>query len=143
MDWKVPEGMNNTSNLYAMIDPGNTITEIHEENNIGFIPLKVQGTTGISDESKYIVPALYKLEQNYPNPFNPATTIKYLIPESGLVTLKVYDILGREIVTLVDDYKPAGKYKTEFNARSLPSGVYFYKIQAGSFVETKKMILLK
>jgi hypothetical protein len=85
----------------------------------------------------------FELLQNYPNPFNPATTIKYQIPELNFVTLKIYDVLGSEVVTLVNEEKLVGSYELEFNATDLPSGVYLYKLQAGSFVETKKMILLK
>lgn len=84
-----------------------------------------------------------KLFQNYPNPFNPTTKIDFAIPQSSFVNLKVYDILGREVATLVYEQKPAGSYDVKFNAAALSSGIYFYKIQAGSFVETKKMILLK
>jgi len=85
----------------------------------------------------------YSLEQNYPNPFNPSTVISYQLPVSSDVTLKIYDILGNEIRTLVAEYKPAGKYEMEFNAKALPSGVYFYQLKAGEFISTKKMILLK
>ena len=81
--------------------------------------------------------------QNYPNPFNPATTIKYSIPELSFVILKVYDVLGNEIVALINEEIPAGSYEIEFNATDLPSGAYFYRLQAGSFVETKKMVLMK
>jgi len=90
------------------------------------------------------------MEQNYPNPFNPSTTIKYSIPsiisneERNLnVALKVYDVLGNEVVTLVNENQSAGSYEVDFNASLLTSGVYFYKLQAGSFVETKKMVLLR
>jgi hypothetical protein len=79
---------------------------------------------------------------NYPNPFNPTTNIRYSISREGFVSIKVFDVLGKEIVTLINEYKTAGKYETEFVAVSLPSGVYFYRLQADSFVETKKMILL-
>ena len=85
----------------------------------------------------------YLLEQNYPNPFNPTTKINWQAPIPGLQTIKIFDMLGREIRTLVNEYKSAGKYKTEFNTTNLPSGVYFYQLRAGSFVETKKMILLR
>jgi hypothetical protein len=85
----------------------------------------------------------FALYQNYPNPFNSSTTIKYFIPSSGLITLKVYDILGNEVATLVDEYKPTGSYEVEFDASGLSSGVYFYKMQAGAFIQTKKMILLR
>jgi hypothetical protein len=85
----------------------------------------------------------FELSQNYPNPFNPTTTIKYQIPNAGFVTLNVYDVLGNEIATLVEEEKPAGSYEVEFNATALPSGIYFYQLRAGSFVQTKKMILIK
>ncbi len=83
------------------------------------------------------------LSQNYPNPFNPTTTINYAIPKSSFVTIKVYDLLGNEVAALVSGMKASGNYKVEFNASKLSSGVYFYRIQAGSFVKTKKLILLK
>jgi hypothetical protein len=85
----------------------------------------------------------YKLFDNYPNPFNPSTKITYSIKEEGIVTLKIYDVLGKEIVTLVNENKPAGIYEAEFSASQLPSGMYIYKLQAGSFVSSKKMLLLK
>ena len=85
----------------------------------------------------------FELSQNYPNPFNPSTKISWQSPVNGHQTLKVYDILGNEIITLVDEYKSAGKYEVNFNASSLSSGVYLYKLQSGSFVATKKMILIK
>ena len=93
---------------------------------------------------------MFALEQNYPNPFNPATTIKYQIPELSFVTIKVYDVLGNEINTLVNNEKQAGGYEVEFSASALPSGVYFYQIkavpigrQAGDYVQVRKMMLLK
>ena len=101
-----------------------------------------------SVENHDIHPEAFKLYQNYPNPFNPTTKIKYTIPSERIsfmkfVKLKVYDILGNEVVTLVNDVKPAGSYEVEFNASKLPSGVYFYTLKAGSFSDTKKMILMK
>ena len=83
------------------------------------------------------------LEQNYPNPFNPSTTISWQSPVGSKQTLKIYDVLGKEVAALVNDFKPAGKYETEFNAANLPSGIYFYQLKTGDFVETKKMILLR
>jgi len=85
----------------------------------------------------------YSLYQNYPNPFNPITIIKYSIPLSGLVSIKVFDILGREIKTLVNSYKTAGPHEIMFNGDEMNSGVYIYRLKAGTFLETKKMILLK
>jgi photosystem II stability/assembly factor-like uncharacterized protein len=85
----------------------------------------------------------FSLSQNYPNPFNPTTSLQYAIGSRQFVTLKVYDILGREIAILVNEEKPAGEYEAEFNAANLPSGIYFYQLKAGQYSETKKMILLK
>jgi len=89
--------------------------------------------------------------QNFPNPFNPTTKITYQIPELSFITLKVYDVLGNEIVTLVNIELPAGEYEVEFNAVGLPSGIYFYQLRAvdpesnsgQGFIETKKMVLMK
>lgn len=89
------------------------------------------------------VPNFYGLSQNYPNPFNPATKIQYAIPRAGNVSLVVYDILGRQVATLVNEFKNPGVYTLDFDASSLSSGVYFYKIQSGSFTDTKKMLLVK
>ncbi len=99
------------------------------------------GTTGIKNNSRLI--SNYKLEQNFPNPFNPSTAIKYQIPKASHVNLRVYDILGREVETLVNENKPAGDYSVSFNADKLASGIYLYRIQTGNYIETKKMILLK
>ena len=89
------------------------------------------------------VPEVYSLSQNYPNPFNPSTSIQYAISSRQLVQLKVYDILGSEVATLVNEEQSAGNYKVDFNASHLSSGVYFYQIKAGEFISTKKIILIK
>jgi ligand-binding sensor domain-containing protein len=89
------------------------------------------------------IPKDYSLMQNYPNPFNPSTVISYRLPVNGHVTLKVYDILGKEIATLVNVEKPAGSYSVNFNGSNLSSGVYIYRIQAGSFTQSRKLVLLK
>ena len=88
-------------------------------------------------------PVKYELSQNFPNPFNPTTVIKYSIPEDNYVTIKLYNVLGKEIGTLVNDFKQAGKYKVSFDGSNLPSGIYFYTIQSGNFRQVKKMILQK
>jgi hypothetical protein len=85
----------------------------------------------------------FELSQNYPNPFNPVTTIRYKIPDQSFATLKVFDLLGREISTLVNEEKSAGNYEVKFNASSLPSGIYFYRLQSANFDKIKKMILMK
>ncbi len=89
------------------------------------------------------IPEEFSLEQNYPNPFNPTTTIEYSIPQPGVVTIKIYDILGREVTTLVNEEKQKGNHVVKFNTGNLSSGIYFYRIQTDSFTQTKKMILLK
>jgi len=89
------------------------------------------------------VPVEFELSQNYPNPFNPTTIINFSVPKTGFVTIKVYDLLGREVSKLVNENKPAGNYSVEFNAAKLVSGVYFYRIQAGEFIQTKKLLYLK
>jgi Secretion system C-terminal sorting domain/CARDB len=89
------------------------------------------------------VPNYYALGQNYPNPFNPSTKIQYAIPKAGDVQLTVYDILGRQVATLVNEFKNPGVYTVDFNASALSSGVYFYKIKSGSYTDTKKMLLVK
>jgi hypothetical protein len=95
------------------------------------------------EEDLSVNPTEYALSQNYPNPFNPATTIKYSVPKLSSVTIKIYDVLGSEVATLVNEEKTAGTYEIYWNAENLSSGVYFYRLKAGSYVETKKMILLK
>jgi hypothetical protein len=89
------------------------------------------------------LPKAYALSQNYPNPFNPTTEIAFALPKSGLTTLKVYDLLGREVTTLVNRSLQAGDHRLSFDASSLASGIYFYRLESGSFSATKKMILLK
>jgi hypothetical protein len=89
------------------------------------------------------IPEKFSLEQNYPNPFNPQTKIKFALPKEGFVKLSVFDISGREVMNLVNEKLSAGSYEADFNASAFASGTYFYKIEAGNFVETKKMILVK
>jgi len=91
----------------------------------------------------YVGPKEFKLEQNFPNPFNPTTTIQYQLPQDAKVTLKVYDILGSEVATLINAEQEAGYYEVNWNASNLASGVYIYRLQTGSFVSVKKMMLLR
>ena len=97
------------------------------------------GVSGSNNE----VPATFELKQNFPNPFNPNTSISFNLPSESGVKLEVFDITGKNIATLVNETKAAGNYKYDFNASNLSSGIYFYKLTAGSFVSTKKMILNK
>ncbi|MBK7632005.1 MAG: T9SS type A sorting domain-containing protein [Ignavibacteriales bacterium] len=96
-----------------------------------------------SVESKKQIPMEFILYQNYPNPFNPGTKIQYAISSTQFVQLKIYDFLGREVTTLVSEEKVAGSYEINFDASQLTSGIYFYRLQAGDFIQTKKMILIK
>jgi hypothetical protein len=89
------------------------------------------------------IPEQFHLEQNYPNPFNPTTVISYQLSASSDVNLMVYDVLGREVAVLVNERKTAGSYSVTFNARGLASGVYFYRLRADDFVETKRLILIR
>ena len=100
-------------------------------------------TVGIEEQISKANPTTYYLFQNYPNPFNPSTKISWQSPVGSWQTLKVYDVLGNEVAKLVDEYKSAGSYEVEFNAAYLSSGIYFYQLRAGSYIDTKKMILLK
>jgi len=99
----------------------------------------VIGITPISGE----VPKVYSLSQNYPNPFNPATTIRFDLPKDANIKITLYDIMGREVQTLAGEFKKAGSYKLDFDGSALSSGTYFYRLQAGEFVDTKKMVLIK
>ena len=119
----------------------------------GIDPISIPGVfygdvTVVSVDDEQLIPDKISLEQNYPNPFNPSTNIQYKINSRQFVSLKIYDVIGNEIATLVNEEKPAGVYEIQFNShaggvRNLPSGVYFYQLETSSFIKTKKMILLK
>ncbi|HEX2869341.1 MAG TPA: T9SS type A sorting domain-containing protein [Ignavibacteriales bacterium] len=98
-------------------------------------------TSGVSNSSTQ--PLSYSLSQNYPNPFNPSTTIRFSIPEARLVSIKVYDVMGKEVTVLMNEVRNPGSYSVQFNASNLPSGIYIYRIQAGAFTESRKLVLLK
>ena len=108
-------------------------------------------TPASAEQINNVVPQKFQLEQNYPNPCNPSTTIRYAIPEASFVVIKIYDLLGKEVATLVNEEQPIGSYEVEFDAAGLSSGMYFYKLQTDNpstnsgqgFIETKKMILTK
>ena len=110
--------------------------------NAGVIAKMTGTATGVSTVSSE-VPSSFLLKQNYPNPFNPTTNINFSLPQSGLVTLKVYDMSGKEVAVLLNEVKSAGSYIVGFSAANLPSGAYFYRLSSGNFTETKKMLLVK
>ncbi len=141
-------GNSNSVKQYSYID--NTITNGNYSYRLKQIDNSGQYEYSKVVEVSFTKPTGFSLEQNYPNPFNPATTIKYEIPASpnlpkgeASVQLRVYDILGKQVATLVNNNQQPGNYEVNFNASNLSSGVYFYKLTAGSFVQTKKMILTK
>ena len=109
---------------------------------VGSTLWKYTGSTGVQ-QSGLVTLNAYSLDQNYPNPFNPSTTIKYQVPVNGMVSLKVYNLIGQEVASLVSEIQSAASYEASFDASKLSSGVYFYTLRAGNFVETKKMMLLK
>ncbi len=100
-------------------------------------------TTLVSVDDDKNIPLTYSLSQNFPNPFNPTTTIRYQLTESGKVSLIIYDILGREVKTLVNKFQINGKYEVSFNSSSLASGVCFYRLMVNDYIDVKKMLLLK
>ena len=115
----------------------------YEGNETGDYWLSFQKNLVTSVNNNQSIPFDFSLGQNYPNPFNPTTTISYSLPVKLEVELVIYNALGESVMQLVNEEKPAGSYEVNFNATNLPSGIYFYKLLAGSFVETKKMVLLK
>ncbi|RJP70433.1 MAG: T9SS C-terminal target domain-containing protein, partial [Ignavibacteriales bacterium] len=118
---------------------------------MGIIEIKDSTLVSVASDNHHAIKNDFHLSQNFPNPFNPTTKIKYTIPhvETGYtpslqnVTLKIYDILGNEVATLVNEEKPAGEYEVEFSANQLSSGIYFYQMRAGNFISTKKMLMIK
>lgn len=122
--------------ISAVVISGNDSVNIEQKVIINYVqpPVSVRDYYRINE---------FSLSNNYPNPFNPATVISYSIPQSCFVTIKIFDALGREVKTLVNEEKPAGNYDIKFNADKLSSGLYFFKIKAGEFVQAKKMILLR
>jgi hypothetical protein len=133
------DGLSNL-NIHTVTMDNNGYVYTSTDNGVWRRPLSE--ITSVEEHSTAL-PSSYILEQNFPNPFNPSTIISYQLPIGGNVTINIYDVLGNDIATLVDEFKPAGKYETEFNAASLPSGVYFYSLKAGDYIDTKKMLLLK
>ncbi len=110
--------------------------------NSGFLGYNSLIITDVAGE-KNPLPTSFDLHQNYPNPFNPSTIIQFVIPKSSFVNLKVYDILGKEVTTLVNENKEPGYYNVNFDGYKLASGIYIYRIVAGSYISTKKMLLIK
>jgi hypothetical protein len=143
MNWTAPSGLGSSARVYAVIDPNNEVTEIHEDNNVGYVMVRQAGTTGVEEQDHVPSPQSFALQQNYPNPFNPATVIVYDLPERSHVTLTVFDLLGRNVATLVDDDKGAGHHHVVFDAQHLATGMYLYRLQTGDRSLTRKMVVVK
>ncbi|MHB9041373.1 MAG: T9SS type A sorting domain-containing protein, partial [Melioribacteraceae bacterium] len=125
----------------ASVDELNNIVSFSSSTASGFVALTSSEVTTV--ENDQIVPTEFALDQNYPNPFNPSTTISYKLSSNGNVSLKIYDVLGNQVATLITGYQNAGSYKINFDASALASGIYFYKLQTSNLIQVKKMMLLK
>ncbi|OYV88046.1 MAG: hypothetical protein B7Z63_01465 [Ignavibacteriae bacterium 37-53-5] len=125
----------------ATIDTEGTVLSVNS--GPGFIIQNNGNLTGLTSVKQRSLPSGFELEQNYPNPFNPTTTISYKLSALSSVTLKIYDVLGREVATLVDQNEPAGGHHVEFNGSRFASGIYYYRLNAGGLTGTKKLMLVK
>jgi hypothetical protein len=143
MDWKIPEDLEQFPRIFAVIDPDNEMSEIHEDNNMGFSVLGKYSIPTDLESPDEELPVRFELKQNYPNPFNPVTTISYQLAIKSDVNLSIYNILGQKVATLVSENQQPGEYSIRWDASQLSSGFYFYRIVAGDFVSAKKMLLLK
>jgi len=142
--WVMPEGLNGDSKVYVVIDEANSIQEIHENNNIGWALINPNlGVATSNEEDLTEVPEKHTLYQNYPNPFNPSTNIRFELSSPSDVRLEVFDMIGRKVSVLLETRMSSGFHEVSFDASSLSSGVYFYRLQTGRSVLTRKMVLLK
>lgn len=134
----------NVSDLQAWvnnIDPSQDLDQIRDQIIDKILSVTNSSVTDVAETKA--APSEYKLDQNYPNPFNPSTKIAYSIPQNSFVTLKVFDVLGKEVATLVNETKNAGNYEATFDASKLTSGMYIYELKTNNFVQNKKMMLVK
>jgi len=138
---QINTGLTNYQINTLAVDPDGKFIYAGTDDGVWYRP--VSEITTMLSENNDGIPDRFFLHQNFPNPFNPSTQIKYSIPKSSQVTLKIFNTLGEDIETIVNEEKPTGTYELNWNAANLPSGVYFYRLQAGDFTSVKKMILLK
>jgi len=136
----VNTGLTNT-HVYYLVVVGTYLMAMTDDNHFWRRPLSDMIVS--VEKLSTSVPAQFSLDQNYPNPFNPSTTISFSLPSRSMVSLKIFDALGREVAALLEEELAAGTYTRRWSAAGLPSGVYFYKLQAGSFTQTRKLLLLK
>jgi hypothetical protein len=129
--------------IWDKLDGDKVIYDNLVMNELGGGYITIIPTPFVKEGDELNIPYEFSLEQNYPNPFNPSTTIKYSIPDNGFVTLKVYDIIGNELITLVNEERSPGSYEVSFNASEYSSGIYIYSLRTDGFTQTKKMMLIK
>jgi len=142
--WVMPEGLSGDSKVYVVIDEDNEVQEIHENNNIGWA--LVNPNLGIATSNEVIfseLPEKHILYQNYPNPFNPGTNIRFELNSPSDIRLEVFDIIGRRVAVLVNSRMTSGVHEVRFDASSLSSGIYFYRLQTSDAILSRKMLLLK
>ena len=144
MQMEVPANVGMYPRIYGLIDPEQAIPQIHENNNKAWSILgKTTNSVNIDNDGHDNLPVVFDLQQNYPNPFNPSTTVNYSIAEPGMVTLAVYNILGKKVATLVSEHREPGSYSSLWDAGSLASGLYLYRLTSGDRSKTRKMMLIK
>ncbi|NOY61343.1 MAG: T9SS type A sorting domain-containing protein [Calditrichaeota bacterium] len=138
----VSDSVHQLSGAVGQIFIGTTANALYKSNS-GFLYHTAKIVTKVEDIRPIAIPKEFHLDQNYPNPFNPSTTIRFGLPQKSDVNLKIFDLLGREVATLIDKTMSAGEYKVIFEAEGLPTGVYFYCIRASGFSRVKKLTLVK
>ena len=140
----MPQGLGGDSKVYVVIDEDDNLQEIHENNNIGWA--LVNPNLGIATSNEEIIseiPEKHTLYQNYPNPFNPSTNIRFELNSPSDVRLEVFDVIGRKVAVLINSRMTSGSHEVRFDASSLSSGLYFYRLQTRDAVLSRKMLLLK
>ena len=139
--------MNDWQHLFTYDTDGNLVEDIYQNwdgtNWVNDYIVYVDYTSIVGVDDREVVPKEYSLEQNYPNPFNPTTTIEYTLLSPGEVSLIIYNLRGEEVALLINGKMPAGNHRISWDASGFASGIYFYRLQTGDFVQTKKMLLLK
>jgi hypothetical protein len=142
MHWQIPTGLGTFPRIYAVINEAYTLPEIHYDNNKSWAILQKSTSTAVPTTENDI-PLNYTLKQNYPNPFNPETIIEFTLPVAQKVRLDVFNNLGERVTTIIDENLSAGRHAYRFDGRNLASGIYYYRITAKKFVQTRKMVLLR
>jgi photosystem II stability/assembly factor-like uncharacterized protein len=141
-NWVNTNGISSTGRLNRVKINNSPVGYVAGQSQNIYRTTNAGGLTGITINPD-VTPVKYSLSQNYPNPFNPTTKINFALPKSGFVSLKIYDVLGREVASLVNEFKSAGVFSVDFNASQFTSGIYFYRFESNEFSDVKKMLLIK